>query len=98
MVLFYFLRRTTMYRKKRRIPICLFDKSCTHTVADWDSLSHVVSQTRGGVFEKLVRAFQTLSRAFDFLLRLQKLHRMFGKLGRVFEKHGRVFERLGRVF
>ena len=43
----------------------------------WDSMGHVVTQTRG-------RAFQTIGRAFDFLLRLQKLCRVFEKLGRVF--------------
>ena len=38
--------------------------SCT--VADWDSMGCVVTQTRD-------KAFQTLARAFDFLLSLQKL-------------------------
>ena len=54
------------------------------TVADWDSMGHIVAQTRG-------RAFQTFGRAFDLLLRLQKL-------GQGLEKFGRAFERLGRVF
>ena len=40
------------------------------TVADWDSMGHAVTQTRG--------------RAFDFLLSLQKVGREFERLGRVF--------------
>ena len=47
------------------------------TVADWDSVSRVVTQTRGW-------AFQTLGRAFDFRLRLQKLGRAFERLDWVF--------------
>ena len=47
------------------------------TVADWDNMGRVVTQTRG-------RAFQTLSRAFHFLLRLQNLSRVFERLSRVF--------------
>ena len=51
------------------------------TVADWDSMGRVVTQTRGW-------AFQTLGQAFGFLLRLQKLSRVFERLGRVFyDKH-----------
>ena len=42
--------------------------SCT--VADWDSMGLVITQTRG-------RAFQTLGRAFIFLLNLQKLGLVF---------------------
>ena len=42
------------------------------TVADWDSMARVVTQTRD-------RAFQKLGRAFDFLLSLQKLGGEFGK-------------------
>ena len=39
------------------------------TMADWDSMDRVKTQTRD-------RAFQTLGRAFDFLLRFQKLDRV----------------------
>ena len=37
------------------------------TVAGWDSMGRVITQTRGRVFQVLGRAFQTLSRAFSFL-------------------------------
>ena len=47
------------------------------TVADWGSMGHAVTQTRG-------RAFQILGRAFDFLLSLQKFGREFERLDRVF--------------
>ena len=40
------------------------------TVADWDSVGRVITQTRG-------RAFQILFQAFDFLLNPQKLSRVF---------------------
>ena len=60
-------------------------------MADWDSMGRVVTQTQGGTF-------QILDRAFHLLLRLQKLDQVFGKLGRVFEKLGRAFERLSGTF
>ena len=41
-------------------------------MADWDSMGHVITQTRG-------QAFQTLGRAFSFLLNPQKLGRVFLK-------------------
>ena len=47
------------------------------TVAHWNSMGHVVTQTRDRVFQTLNRAFQTPNRAFDSLLRLQKLGREF---------------------
>ena len=40
------------------------------TVADWDSMSRVITKTRGRAFRTLGRAFQTLGRAFSFLLNL----------------------------
>ena len=43
------------------------------TVADWNSMDCVVTQTNGRAFSTLGRAFQTLGRAFDFFLSLQKL-------------------------
>ena len=55
------------------------------TVADWDSMGLVITQTRG-------RAFQTLGRAFIYLLNLQKLGLVFQKLGRVLK------QMLGQVF
>ena len=55
------------------------------TVANWDSMGRVITQTRG-------RAFQTLGRTFSFLLNPQKLGRMFQMLGRAFEKLGRAFQ------
>ena len=54
------------------------------TVADWDSMSHVITQTRSQTFKTLGRVFQKLGQAVDFLLSLPKLGRVFGKLGRVF--------------
>ena len=53
-------------------PILLYLSYYTllNTVADWDSMGHVITQTRG-------RAFQTLGRAFSFLLNPQKLDRVF---------------------
>ena len=50
---------------------------CWYTVADWDSMSRVITQTRS-------RAFQTLGWAFNFLLNPQKLGLVFQKLGRMF--------------
>ena len=58
------------------------------TVADWDSMGRVVTQTRGRAFQTLDRVFQTLGGAFDFLLRLQKFGGVFGKLSQVFERLG----------
>ena len=43
------------------------------TVADWDSMGRVTTQTRGRAFQTLNRAFQTLGGAFTFLLSPQKL-------------------------
>ena len=43
------------------------------TVADRDSVSRVITQTRGRAFQTLDRAFQSLGRAFSFLLNPQKL-------------------------
>ena len=40
------------------------------TVADWDSMGCVITQTRG-------RTFQKLARAFSFLLNPQTLDRVF---------------------
>ena len=52
------------------------------TVADWDSMGRVITQTRG-------RAFQTLGRAFETIIENQKLGREFDKFGRVFVlQHG----------
>ena len=48
-----------------------------HTMADWDSMGLVITQTRD-------RAYQTLGRAFSFLLNPQKLGRVFQRLGRMF--------------
>ena len=50
------------------------------TVADWDSMGRVVTQTLG-------RVLKTLGQAFDFLLRLQTLGQVFGKLGLEFENN-----------
>ena len=47
------------------------------TVADWDSMNRVITQTRGRAFETLGRAFQTLGLASSFLLNPQKLGRVF---------------------
>ena len=47
------------------------------TVADWDSMGCVITQTRGQTFQTLGRAFQTLARAFSFLLNPQTLDRVF---------------------
>ena len=49
----------------------------TYTVADWDSMGCVITQTRG--------------RAFSFLLNPQKLDRVFQTLGLVFQGFGRMF-------
>ena len=54
------------------------------TVADWDRMGRVVTET-------CWRAFQKLGRVFDFFSSLQKLGWVFGKLRRVFEILGRVF-------
>ena len=51
------------------------------TVTDWDSMGHVITQTRGRAYQTLGEAFQTLRRAFSFLLNPQKLGRVFQKLG-----------------
>ena len=47
------------------------------TVADWNSMDRVITQTRG--------------RAFSFLLNPQKLGRVFQKPGWAFQKLGRLF-------
>ena len=47
------------------------------TVADWDIMDRVTTQTRGRAFQTLDRAFQTLGGAFTFLLNPQKLGRVF---------------------
>ena len=49
-------------------------------VAEWNSMGHVVIETRDRVFQTLDRAFQT----FDFILRFQKFDRVFGKLAQAF--------------
>ena len=54
------------------------------TVADWDSMGRVITQTR-------TQAFQTLGWAFSFLLSPQKP-------GWVFQKHGWAFQKLGPMF
>ena len=48
-------------------------------VADWDSMGHVITQTRG-------RAFQKLSQTFSFALSPQKLDRASQKDGNMFQK------------
>ena len=55
-----------------------------HTVADWDSMGRVVTQTRG-------RAFQTLCRVFDFLLSLQNPSVWKGRASVLKQALGRVF-------
>ena len=50
-----------------------------NTVADWDSIGRVTTQTRDRAFQTLGRVFQTLGRALDFLLSVLKK-----ALGRVF--------------
>ena len=47
------------------------------TVADWDSMNRVITQTHGRAFETHGRAFQTLGLASSFLLNPQKLGRVF---------------------
>ena len=47
------------------------------TMADWDSMGRVITQTRVRAFQTLGRAFQTTGRAFSFLLNPQKLGRVF---------------------
>ena len=34
----FFCFRTKMYYKKRRIPVCLFDKNCTEDIVKWNIL------------------------------------------------------------
>ena len=53
-------------------------------VTDWESMVHVMTKTRGHVFQTIDRASQGLGQAFGFTLSLQKLSRMFQKLGCVF--------------
>ena len=48
------------------------------TVAEWDSIARVTTETRG-------RVFQILDRAFSFLLNPQKLDRVFQRLDRIFQ-------------
>ena len=54
------------------------------TVADWDSMGGVITQTRD-------RAFESLGRAFSILLNPQKLGRVFRKLSWAFQRLGRIF-------
>ena len=54
-----------------------------NTVADWDSIGRVTTQTRDRAFQTLGRVFQTLGRALDFLLSLL-LSVLKKALGRVF--------------
>ena len=61
------------------------------TVADWDSMDHVMTQTRSRAFQTLGWAFQTLGLAFSFLWNPQKLGRVFQKLGWAFQKLGHIF-------
>ena len=54
------------------------------TVANRNSISHVITQTRS-------RVFQTLRRAFEVLRENQKLGLEFEMLGQVSKKLGRMF-------
>ena len=66
-------------------------KKQIYTVADWDNMGRVITQTRARTFQTLTRAFRTLGRAFGFLLNPQKL-------GQVFQKLSWVFQRLDHMF
>ena len=60
--------------------LCLHNQLSSITVADWDSMGRVVTQTHDRVFQTLGRAFQTLGRAFDLLLRLQNFKNLAKRL------------------
>ena len=51
-----------------------------NTLAEWNSMGHVVIETHDRVFQTLGQVFQT----FDFILRFQKFDQVFGKLGQAF--------------
>ena len=44
-------------------------------MANWDSISRVITQTGGRDFETLGRAFQTFGRVFNFFLEASKASR-----------------------
>ena len=58
------------------------------TVADWDSMGCVITQTCSRAFQTLDQAFPTFGRAFSLLLNPQKLGRVLQRLGRVYQKLG----------
>ena len=53
--------------------LCLHNQLSSITVADWDSMGRVVTQTHD-------RVFQTLGRAFDLLLRIQNFKNLAERL------------------
>ena len=61
-------------------------KEQIYTVADWDSMGRVITQTRARAFQTLAQAFRTLGQAFGFLLNPQKLGQVFQKLSWVFQR------------
>ena len=62
-----------------------------NTVAYWDCMGRVITQTRGW-------SFQALGWAFTFLLNPHRLGRVFQMLGGVFVKVEWASQRLGRMF
>ena len=56
-------------------------KTALSTVADWDSMDRVITQTHGRASETLDQSFQFLDRAVSFPLNPQKLIRVYQKLG-----------------
>ena len=68
---------------KNEIQIVNEVRNCT--LADWDSMGCVITQTRG-------RAFQTLGRAFSFLLNPKNSAKCFKRSGERFKGSAACFE------